>query len=703
MTTNRVRVAAVAALAATMALGGCKKSAPAPVERAPLAVAAPAALAKSHSVIADAKALDRLPKGTLALAVFGNPADLVARLGRAEVAEALGTTWVKAVAASTLMIGANLLDPAGWGSIGVDTAAPVGIAWLGARDETAVVFVTLKDPAAFRSFVDGLAAKEHDALVAEEVGGVTLLRAGREDDGALVLGKEAAWLVISDGGGGAALRHARAIATLENKADSLAADPRFRSMAVEKLEFGKDAAAWVDVQAVIAAIREASQRPLGGDEPDYLQQELDDAKASGDTERLERAKAALEREQSWRAERAKLREAENAAIEQLFGGIDGLAVGAEIDGGAIRLRAVAPLRAGTLLARGLHNSPGALPLERVLGQRPLVMLGGTVDPAVALEATALVASADGGDIEEIFDLARSELGVDTRGALVPALDGRVGIAMTADLDAVRAAKDDDVERLFGGALVLGLSEPAKMRGILDALWKQPVVQGHVTVDADSGRATMHPAHWRDIHVAVVGDVLVITTDRGDLDRAAGTGKGAIAEGGGVVAEVAGAEGGAIVGLYDHRILGWLLGSIRFDFGDQEVEPGESDSPERKQKIAAYQAARKRADALRDKREDVQMRAIMDVTRSIGVLVAEGRVDGAAIVATGALVTGHGSVAEASGSIAKVTLVSVQQGDAIREELWKAEDEARAIRDELRRDALRAPAPEEILVPKDPSD
>lgn len=670
----------VAVLAALFTSGaGCKRSSP-EAPAGPATVSAPAQQVKSHSALGGAKQLERLPASTLAVAVAENPAELVKKLGHAQVADALGTTWTKAQAASVLFVGADLTTPAGFGAIGIDLAAPAGIAWLDAQEEVVALFASVSDPAKLRGFVDRMAAKGDAAVTAEEVGGLTLLRpqGTDEDEIALLYGAPGAWFVLCDRHEGSASKHARAIAA-QAKDGSLAGAQRFRTIAVERLAYGADAAAWVDVQALVGAVKkEAAER--GSQVPDYLERSLADAKASGDEDRVRRAQEDIDREKEWMAESAKRRTAETAAIEALLGSVDGIAVGAEVDGGSIRGRLVAPLREGSLLARGLRNAEGAPPVLRVLGEKPMLMLAGAVDPAVALEAFGLLLAADGDDLEEGLDALRRELGVDLRKDVLPALDGRVGFEMTADLEAILAAKDG-AERLFGGAVVLGLKDAAAVKALLDGLWKREDLREIVTQD-DKGRATVRNPDWRDVHIGVVGELLVVTTDPADFDRAGGAGRGALLEAGGVVAEIAGAEGGAVTGLYDHRFIGMLLAWMRFDFGEPPIDVQPGDSEERKRKIEAAQAARKRARALRDQVDQNQGRALLDITRSIGTMAGSARLDGGALVGQGALVTGHATVAEAAGDIARVALAAQEKAEALRRQLWDAEDEARRLSQEL---------------------
>jgi hypothetical protein len=524
-------------------------------------------------------------------------------------------------------------------------------------------------------------AKAGGQATEEKVGNATLLSSSRERETVLVLASGGAWLVISDRGGEPAMRHARRIAELGKEA-SLAGSARF-GKALDALASGGHATVWVDTRALTAAYRS----------------HLEERRAEPPVDPGDAEAAARERE--WKARWEKRSEAEFALFDGLIGGFDAVAIGFDITGAGVRMKAWGGLREGSLLARGLKNGAGVPPVLRSLEARPLFAAAGAVDTAVAMEALALLARADGDELDEGLDEARRELGIDVRADLVGALDGRIGFAITGDLAKIMESGDDP-ERHFGGSLTLGVSDPAKVKATLDKLWAARGVSRLVTVAGPGERARIAVPRWRDVHVGVVGDVLLATTDPAAFERLGQEGRAGLidAEAEGPAKDVLRAADPAAVMWYDHGLAALLLSAFRFDWDDGPIPLGEDATDAQKSAHAEYVAARNRANELKKQWQAVEDRAAREVTRRLGILAASARVEEGAVVVRAAQVMGADTLPNAAATIARTVVESQEQLDRLRREMWQAEDSANMLGRRLR--DQRA-APEAVLeVPVEPS-
>lgn len=663
------------ALACVLALGiwSCKKDTPTPQPPAQAQ-----GLAASKPAASDAAVLARIPADALAVVLGASPKDLAEKLGRTKVTDALGLTYAKAAAAITLFSGHDLLDPAAWAGFGVDPDAPFGFAWLHARDEAIAVFFTLKEPQKLITFVKGLMARAGGGEpIEQKEGDVTLVYAERDPEAVLVVAPDSAFLVISDRGGEEGMRHARRVAT-QRRDGSLLASDRFKG-ALSGLAFGRDATVWVDTQALVAAVEaDLADR---GEKP--VEMPSDDAWAKEHKARMD---AENER---W----SKRQQAELELLRQLVGGFDGLALGLEVEGPALNLKAWGRLKEGTLLARGLKGAKGAPAVLRSLADRPMFAAAGTVDPAVAMEVVRLFARADGEDLDQVFGELKG-VGVDVPGAVWPLLDGRVGFAFTADLAAIYADPKENVSRKFGMTFTVGVKDPAKAKEALNSVWKVSEISELVTVEGD--RARVKVPDWHDVHVGVVGDTVLITSDPGAFERlAAGAARLLTSLEGTPVGQALSTPEPSAMMLYDHRLAGLLFLLFQGSWPEPDVTLPDDASPEQKKLLAQYQAAKKTLADLEKRREDAQLRLGDRIFSTVGVLAASGNVQGGAFVARGAQVM-PAPIPDAAATIAKSVVELIEQDEASRRERWTAQDRA----DELRRALADLPEPG-LAIPAPP--
>lgn len=679
------------------AVAGCKKDPP--QEQSAPSGAAVAGAATSEPAARRAEALARIPVDSLMVAVSGPAEDVLTRLGRKQVADALGSDYAMAAAAVTLATGHDLLDPAAWAGIGIDPKKPVGVAWLDARDEAGVVFASVSDAAKLRSFVEGGVRRMGGELTEEKVGDATVLGVEGTREALAVLTKDAVYVVFTDRRSADTRAYASAIAR-QSRDGALASSPRFVK-ALDGLAFGRDLTVWVDVPRIVAEVqRHVAKRPEDWAPPKHMEMELSDARASGDAAAVQRAEQAIAQRRSdherWRRRDA----AELELLEAALGGLDGVAMGAEVDGEAIRVKAWSTLRDGSTLAKLLRGGEEVPAVLRSLTARPLFATGGVLDPATALAVAHMMARADGEDLDAGFDEARDELGFDPRTELYPVLDGRAGFAMTGDVAQIVAAGRDG-ERLLGGTLTLGVTDAQKARAALQKLWELKPLLPLVSQDKANGTARLAIPKWRDVHVAVVGDTIVATTDADALGRLAKEGRGALleAEKGAVGSVLGDAKQSGFLAL-DGRLVALLFLSGSGDWDPPEASPPADPSAEWTAKRKELEAAQARARELRKKREDLQNRAALEVSEVLGLSAASARVEGGALVVQAAQSFGAPSVPAAAARITRTVMETQAQSKATRKQMWDAEDEVDKLRNELARlgEQDRARAVERLVPP-----
>lgn len=669
---------AIIAVCAALALGsGCKKK----EQTAPVAPPSPATVeAPSTPAANQAAALSRIPADALAIAVASGPKELLAKLGRAEVVAALGDTYTKAAAMVALEMGRDLMDPGTWAEIGIDASGPVGIVWLGMEEETGAAFVSVSDAAKLRRYLEDYGAKLHDELQVLVPGDPVVLRPSREQDLAFVIASDSAFLVFGDHGREETEQAARRIAS-QKKEGSLAAAPAFTG-ALDQLAFGSDVTLWLDTPSVVSKVRGLM---MPASELNDLTRRRDEAKAAGDAEEAARLTEQLAEELKWAEQSKNRREGEAALLEAAFGGLGPIAIGGQIEGPALRLKATSPLKKGSVLARGLRNGAGSPTLLRALSGPPLVAFAGTVDPAVALEFTRLLARADGDDLDDGLRELKQETGIDAATDVLPTLSGEAGFALTGRPDEIMAAHGREFERAIGFTATFGVKDEEALRASLVKLWASRAFASIASVDKPNGSARLAIPEWRDVHVAIVDKTLVVTTDPDAFGRVQKGGRGAWldAEGNAALGAAIGAEGPAAMMIYDNRMMGMVFMALDFgDWAESGVSAPENPSPEWNKALAAYKAAKKEEAQLRDKVDALELKLIDAALGGIGFTVASARVAGDRLDFTGAQVVGGASVPAAAAEAARQLAEGIPLLEEHNKKRWEASERAQELRSKL---------------------
>ncbi len=444
---------------------------PAPPSAAP---APPRALfPASRPALADAEALAYLPADTPFVVVTGNIQALANRLGRREL-EARGEgLYARLSATITRRFQRNLLDPAELAAIGLSPSSPAGFAWLDLRTSTGVVFATVDDRDRFRAALSELAQRAGVGLVATTTGDVTVLRPRDGGGVAAVLRGGKLLLVGTEGAEELASTWADRLSELPPSA-SLAQTPRFRE-AVAALDFGADAAGYLDAEAWTAYLLDALEGPEG----------------------------------DWGGTPTQ-RAAERALYEGLWGSLRSVAFGLELGRDALRFKIEAPLAPGSLLDRLLRATRGVPALLEALTLRPSLLVHLAFAPSAAAEVVRLLAELEGLTPDVLWrDLEAASL-VDLQREVVPLLAGEVGLALAIDLKGLWQAQIHPMHAL-NATLTTRLSDPARARALLDRLMSDPALVRQTRHARDGGWVVEIPG-WKTVHIAVDAGHLTISTD-----------------------------------------------------------------------------------------------------------------------------------------------------------------------------------------------
>jgi hypothetical protein len=176
------------------------------------------------------------------------------------------------------------------------------------------------------------------------------------------------------------------------------------------------------------------------------------------------------------------------------------------------IRAQAPESA---MPRRIALNRGTPPLAiTAAGERVIFGAGVSVELAEAWKGLEALFKANGPDLDIALGRLNVLYGVDAK-AMFGALAGTASFAVTVkDPAGLLAAKSSD--KLFGFTAAIGLKNRAEMEALLTALATKP--PGMFKVRRAGKGWTVAVPSWRDVHVAVAGDTLTLSTDAGFSKR-----------------------------------------------------------------------------------------------------------------------------------------------------------------------------------------
>ena len=223
-------------------------------------------------------------------------------------------------------------------------------------------------------------------------------------------------------------------------------------------------------------------------------------------------------ENSWTARL----EGQLAFVEAFFGSIGGAAFGVELDNGRIGVRGRVALAPDSMLRGLFRNRTRESALQRAMDVAPVYLIDGALEPKAIRQLAELFAGATGGNLDRAMAAVQAFAGLETDPLDI--LNGALGVAVTME----DPAEGDHRETVWGVTATIGIADPGAAQQIIDSLSKLTPLTGLASVDEQTGGLTIKTPHWRTLHVALVGETLVVTTDRSFMDRMS-TGRGALAQ------------------------------------------------------------------------------------------------------------------------------------------------------------------------------
>ncbi|WAS93251.1 hypothetical protein [Nannocystis punicea] len=505
-----------AVLATGLVAAGCRPK-PETTTASPTATTtAPAATSRRTSpppAVAPAQApIDLLPERT---GVVVSAASVRHLLRVVDVGALIGTYrpyYEQAGAYLEQTFGHNLLDPARWPEIGIDPERPIGVALLDAGSASSCYFISLTDPSRFRAFLDRVGAKLGGSLesVYEDRGIVLAHESGVRNQ--LVLRDDFAFLVLVGNPKLAPYDFARELASVD-PARGLTASPRWQQAMGRGA--GRDVVAFIDVGGMVRGEIDAARRFADQVAPSWAEQELQRLREQGAAaEEIARWEQVAAEERASQKQRRESRRRELELWGAVFGQVGPIALELSLAPEAITGTARAQMPETALLRRVVTAGAGPPVAITAASERVLFGTGGKLDLSEGSAGLDSLLRAVGKSMDELFVELQAKLGGDPRGAL-EMLDGTVSFALTAkDMDAM--ARGGGKEEL-GFNLALGFKDPvmaAALVGVTMAkIPSSPL--GLAGLKVKRGKSRGHvvtvPA-WRDVHVALIGSTLTISTD-----------------------------------------------------------------------------------------------------------------------------------------------------------------------------------------------
>lgn len=420
--------------------------------------------------------------------------------------------YEQAGAYSEQSFGHNLLDPARWPEIGVDPDRPIGAALLDAGSQTTCYFISLTDPLRFRDFVDRLGAKLGGSLesVYEDRGIVLAHEPGARNQ--LVLRDDFAFVVNVGNPSLAPYDFARELASVD-PARGLTASPRWQQ-AVGPAE-PRDLLAFVDAGGMLRAEVEAARRRDEQPATSWAEQELQRLREHGGAaEEIARWEQVAAEQRASEQQSREMRRREQALWTGVLGPLGPIVIAVSLGPEAIAGTARAQAPETALLRRVVTAGAGPPVAITAASERVLFGAGGKLDVSEGIAGIDASLRAIGKSADELFAALQRSIGGDPKAALAM-LEGTVSFALTATDVAAMAGGGGKAELGFNLALtfkdpvtaaalvaVTMAKLPSSPLGLAGSKVKRGKSRGHVVTVPG----------WRDVHVALVGATLTISTD-----------------------------------------------------------------------------------------------------------------------------------------------------------------------------------------------
>lgn len=508
----------VGVLATVVTVAGCRPRHASPLPLSPQATEQPTKVKTGRRgsttgplVAAASSPVQLLPDTTT---VVFTAAGLPALLGMIDMDAVIGryrTYYDQAAAELVRSLGVNLLDPAQWAGVGIDVDGAMGVALAEGRSKTMLAFVTLTDRDKFRGFLDKVSGGSL-VPVLEDRG--LVLKTGPDAESAVVLRDGFAFIVSTSRPALASYDHARALATVD-PSRGLTSSTRFQT-AMASDQPARPLTVYVDVWGLIEA-EFAGSLQAQAREPSWAEMELERAQGAGASqEEQERLRRQVDDDRRWAEQRRQRQQTQYDVLSRWFRDMSPMVLEFTADRAGVtgRVRAKLP---ETMVWRSLvRNAPLPSPVLLALGERPVAMIGGSLDVLVAKAMLEDVMRAGGDDPAKEYAVFKQQTSIDLERDLAPLLTGSGGLAMTVS-DALLRGEYKQLEQEMGFAAAVGINSPQRAQALVDAAVPR-VPRAKVGRERKTGAYILEMSDYRAVYVAVVGGHIVVTTDLGVIQR-----------------------------------------------------------------------------------------------------------------------------------------------------------------------------------------
>jgi hypothetical protein len=408
----------------------------------------------------------------------------------------------------------------------------MGVALADTRSETIVGFVTLTDRDKFRGLLDKV-SKGALVPVLEDRG--LVLKANPDSDSAVVLRDRFAFFVATDHPS----RRTTTTRARWRRSTRRAGWPARRgsSTAMASDEPARPLTGYVDAWGLIDA--EYSQSLQDQDrEPSWAESELERAQTTGaPQEELERLRRQVDDDRRWQEQRRQKRQTQHDVLSRWFRDVGPMVFEFTADKAGVSGRVRAKMPETSLWRAMVRNAATPSPVLLALAERPVAMIGGSLDVVATKAALEDLMRADGGDPAKEYAEFKAETSIDPERDLAPILSGSGGFAMTVS-DALLRGEYKQVEQEMGFAAAVGVTSPQRAQAIVDAA-VQRVPRAKLGRERKTGAHILEIADYRPVYATVVAGHIVVTTDLGVIQRMSTGSQGSLAK---VVVVAGGAAG-----------------------------------------------------------------------------------------------------------------------------------------------------------------
>ncbi len=613
-----------------------------------------------------------MPRDTAVLVTVGSMDRVAEVFERERLVEAFGPQYTSLSAIVRGTLGYDLFDPAEWANVGLDPAAPMGLAVTSAVHPKVVAFATIGDEVKLLEFLRATAGKASMELVETSYGAAKVLRPKGENDGAVVIRDRLVAFVFEEQG----VDFAKQLVTMDPNV-SLASNVSYRK-STGGLR-AADLTMFFDIANLVEQANIEQEDRASEPQENWAQQELVEAQKRGDSpERLaelEKQVAEINEDQArWR----KREEGERMLTELLASGIEGA-------GFTVTVKRSGPIFDGRIVAddeaflrRLVSNREGAPVLNRAMNGAPLFCVSGQVGGDALIELLEAAAFADGKEFSSVLAESKVKTGLELDSDL-KALAGasEMCLALEGELD---PTKGDPADSL-GLGVVVSLADEAKAKYLLAKVANSKGKLAGKMKKKGSGY-TVEVPDWRTMYVQDWGSRIVISSDAELATR--------LAEGkpGSMPSKVrpAGARGAmdlpgtAASEAFDLSLgMLWLMagsssfGEPSFTVGGLSQEEMEKVPLSKKSKKArkALDKATAKLEKLEKERDAAEYRKLTEIMDPMGIVVAAATADARGFTVTG----GQFLRVKSLGQVVESMLGATMSDDPLPEDKRKELDQA----------------------------